>query len=99
MLQQIPKVFVKMLISYGMMIEGSKRTTSRSKEKTTPAVYGEVLVPGAKALISMHYDGQPVNPAQWDLSPLLLNYILAQLIRTGLTSLSQQMENIITNTC
>jgi acetylornithine deacetylase/succinyl-diaminopimelate desuccinylase-like protein len=38
-----------------------------------PAVYGEVLVPGAKQTIGFyaHYDGQPVNPAQWapGLSP------------------------------
>ena len=32
-----------------------------------PAVYGEVLVPGAKQTLIFyaHYDGQPVNPAQW----------------------------------
>lgn len=32
-----------------------------------PAVYGEVLVRGAKETIGFyaHYDGQPVNPAQW----------------------------------
>lgn len=32
-----------------------------------PAVYGEILVPGAKQTIGFyaHYDGQPVNPAQW----------------------------------
>ena len=32
-----------------------------------PAIYGEVIVPGAtKTLIFYaHYDGQPVNPAQW----------------------------------
>src|SRR6185437_11968514 len=38
-----------------------------------PAVYGEVVVPGAKRTIGFyaHYDGQPVNPAQWapGLSP------------------------------
>ncbi|MDB5231090.1 MAG: peptidase [Chitinophagaceae bacterium] len=38
-----------------------------------PAVYGEVLVPGAKQTLIFyaHYDGQPVNPAQWakELSP------------------------------
>jgi acetylornithine deacetylase/succinyl-diaminopimelate desuccinylase-like protein len=38
-----------------------------------PAVYGEVIVPGAKETIGFyaHYDGQPVNPAQWaaGLSP------------------------------
>ena len=32
-----------------------------------PVVYGEVMVPGAKQTIIFyaHYDGQPVNPAQW----------------------------------
>jgi acetylornithine deacetylase/succinyl-diaminopimelate desuccinylase-like protein len=32
-----------------------------------PAVYGEVLHPGAKQTLIFyaHYDGQPVNPAQW----------------------------------
>lgn len=32
-----------------------------------PAVYGEVNLPGAKQTIIFyaHYDGQPVNPAQW----------------------------------
>src|SRR5438128_9382684 len=40
-----------------------------------PAVYGEVIVPGAKQTIVFyaHYDGQPVNPAQWakGLDPFL----------------------------
>lgn len=32
-----------------------------------PALYGEVIVPGAKQTLIFyaHYDGQPVNPAQW----------------------------------
>ncbi|MBS1921081.1 MAG: M20/M25/M40 family metallo-hydrolase [Bacteroidetes bacterium] len=32
-----------------------------------PAVYGEIKVPGAKQTLVFyaHYDGQPVNPAQW----------------------------------
>jgi len=38
-----------------------------------PAVYGEVMVPGAKQTLIFyaHYDGQPVNPAQWakELNP------------------------------
>jgi acetylornithine deacetylase/succinyl-diaminopimelate desuccinylase-like protein len=38
-----------------------------------PAVYGEVMVPGAKQTLIFyaHYDGQPVNPAQWakELAP------------------------------
>ena len=34
---------------------------------TPPVVYGEVMVPGAKQTLIFyaHYDGQPVNPAQW----------------------------------
>ncbi|MES1159587.1 MAG: M20/M25/M40 family metallo-hydrolase [Bacteroidota bacterium] len=37
------------------------------KKGSPPAVYGEVLVPGARETIGFyaHYDGQPVNPAQW----------------------------------
>ena len=33
----------------------------------TPAVYGEIIVPGAKKTLGFyaHYDGQPVNPKQW----------------------------------
>lgn len=33
----------------------------------SPAVYGEVKVPGAKITLAFyaHYDGQPVNPAKW----------------------------------
>jgi len=38
-----------------------------------PAVYAEVIVPGATQTLGFyaHYDGQPVNPAQWakGLSP------------------------------
>jgi acetylornithine deacetylase/succinyl-diaminopimelate desuccinylase-like protein len=32
-----------------------------------PVVYGELMVPGAKQTLIFyaHYDGQPVNPAQW----------------------------------
>src|SRR3990170_970616 len=40
---------------------------------TPPAVYGEVLVPGAKRTIVFyaHYDGQTVNPEKWppDIKP------------------------------
>jgi acetylornithine deacetylase/succinyl-diaminopimelate desuccinylase-like protein len=33
----------------------------------SPAVYGEVKVPGAKTTLIFyaHYDGQPVNPDKW----------------------------------
>ena len=38
-----------------------------AKKADPPAVYGEVNVPGAKQTLIFyaHYDGQPVNPAQW----------------------------------
>ena len=38
-----------------------------STQETPPAVYGEIIVPGAKQTLIFyaHYDGQPVNPAQW----------------------------------
>jgi acetylornithine deacetylase/succinyl-diaminopimelate desuccinylase-like protein len=34
---------------------------------TPPAVYGDILTPGATTTLIFyaHYDGQPVNPAQW----------------------------------
>ncbi len=36
-------------------------------ESAPPAVYGEVIIPGAQKTLVFyaHYDGQPVNPAQW----------------------------------
>lgn len=38
---------------------------------TPPAVYGEAMTQGAKKTIIFyaHYDGQPVNPAQWQTHP------------------------------
>lgn len=43
-----------------------------------PAIYGEAMMPGATKTIIFyaHYDGQPVNPAQWKyepFKPVLLN--------------------------
>lgn len=50
-----------------------------------PAVYGEVKVPGAKRTLVFyaHYDGQPVNPAQWTnglkpFTPSLVTGIIGQ---------------------
>ena len=44
-----------------------------TKDGAPPAIYGEVIVPNAKQTLIFyaHYDGQPVNPAQWakELSP------------------------------
>ncbi len=52
-----------------------------------PAVYGEVRVPGAKRTIVFyaHYDGQPVNPAQWapGLSPFQPTLASGSLARGG----------------
>ncbi|MBP6590804.1 MAG: hypothetical protein KA229_11905, partial [Chitinophagaceae bacterium] len=38
-----------------------------STANVPPVVYGEVMVPGATQTLIFyaHYDGQPVNPAQW----------------------------------
>ena len=38
-----------------------------NSKDTPPAVYGEVIVPGATQTLIFyaHYDGQPVNPTQW----------------------------------
>jgi len=40
---------------------------SASSAGIPPAVYGEVIIPGAKQTLIFyaHYDGQPVNPSQW----------------------------------
>lgn len=40
---------------------------SPNTKGTPPAVYGEVLIPGATTTLIFyaHYDGQPVNAAQW----------------------------------
>jgi acetylornithine deacetylase/succinyl-diaminopimelate desuccinylase-like protein len=50
-----------------------------------PSVYGEVMVPGAKQTLIFyaHYDGQPVNPAQWargldPFKPQLANGVIGQ---------------------
>ena len=53
--------------------------------KALPAIYGEVLIPGATQTIAFyaHYDGQPVNAAQWatglqPFQPVLFNTSLEQ---------------------
>lgn len=40
-------------------------------EGSPPAIYGELLTPGAKKTITIyvHYDGQNVNPANWKTPP------------------------------
>ncbi len=52
-----------------------------------PSVYGEVMVPGAKQTLIFyaHYDGQPVNPAQWakELSPFQPKLFTAAIDKGG----------------
>jgi acetylornithine deacetylase/succinyl-diaminopimelate desuccinylase-like protein len=54
---------------------------------TTPAVYGEVLVQGATQTLIFyaHYDGQPVNPAQWakGLDPFSASLLSAAIDKGG----------------
>ena len=53
-----------------------------------PAVYGEVMVPGAKQTLIFyaHYDGQPVNPAQWakELTPFIPKLFSQALDKGGM---------------
>jgi acetylornithine deacetylase/succinyl-diaminopimelate desuccinylase-like protein len=53
-----------------------------------PSVYGEVTVPGAKQTLIFyaHYDGQPVNPAQWakGLEPFVPKLFSAAIDKSGI---------------
>ncbi|GAB3493639.1 M20/M25/M40 family metallo-hydrolase [Spirosoma knui] len=55
--------------------------------EATPAVFGEVVVPGATKTIIFyaHYDGQPVNPKQWaaGLDPFVPVLITAPMEQGG----------------
>jgi len=55
----------------------------------TPAVFGEIKVPGATKTIAYyaHYDGQPVNPKQWatGLDPFTPVFITAPFEQGGTT--------------
>ncbi|MFT4024869.1 MAG: M20/M25/M40 family metallo-hydrolase, partial [Flavihumibacter sp.] len=46
---------------------GQVQLLEANERSTPPAIYGEVITPGAKQTVVFyaHYDGQPVNPAQW----------------------------------
>jgi acetylornithine deacetylase/succinyl-diaminopimelate desuccinylase-like protein len=54
---------------------------------TNPVVFGEVKVPGATTTVVFyaHYDGQPVNPAQWagGLHPFQPVFLTAPIERGG----------------
>ncbi len=59
---------------------GNIRLLTANDSRFPPAVYGEITVPGARQTIGFyaHYDGQPVNPAQWarglaPFTPVLFN--------------------------
>jgi len=54
-----------------MLSEAGMQTRLLELDGANPAVYGERLVPGAETtvLIYVHYDGQPVNPADWASDP------------------------------
>ena len=56
-------------------------------KKSAPVVYGEVNIPGAEKTIIFyaHYDGQPVNPANWapGLDPFRPQLLTDRLDRNG----------------
>ncbi|HEV7347895.1 M20/M25/M40 family metallo-hydrolase [Telluribacter sp.] len=66
---------------------GNVQLLEANKAGAPPAVYGEVKVPGATQTLIFyaHYDGQPVNPAQWaqGLSPFQPKLYTAALDRNG----------------
>ena len=47
---------------------GTSRRSCSTAAGSNPVVYGEIKTPGAKHTIVFyaHYDGQPVNPADWE---------------------------------
>ncbi|MFI5131637.1 MAG: M20/M25/M40 family metallo-hydrolase [Chitinophagales bacterium] len=62
---------------------GDVQLLSPATAGAPPSIYGEVKVPGAKQTLIFyaHYDGQPVNPAQWlkelePFTPQLANGVL-----------------------
>jgi acetylornithine deacetylase/succinyl-diaminopimelate desuccinylase-like protein len=65
-----------------------------------PAVYGEVMVPGAKQTIIFyaHYDGQPVNPTQWakELNPFQPK-LFSKAIEQGGVNITSPTDGIYNN--
>jgi acetylornithine deacetylase/succinyl-diaminopimelate desuccinylase-like protein len=59
-------------LAIGLMLEKrGLRVQMLGAEHGAPVVFGELKVPGAKRTIAIyaHYDGQPVDPAQWTGRP------------------------------
>lgn len=63
------------------------RLLNNADQSAVPAVYGEVLSPGASTTIIFyaHYDGQPVNPSNWatGLSPFKPQLVSNRLDKNG----------------
>ena len=61
---------------------------SGSTANVPPAVYGEIIIPGAKQTLIFyaHYDGQPVNPTQWEkgLDPFVPKLFTNALDKKGI---------------
>ena len=62
--QKTAAFIVEMMNKWGIK---NVQLLNASTPNVPPVVYGEVIVPGAKQTLIFyaHYDGQPVNPAQW----------------------------------
>ena len=74
----------------GMMQKRGIQNTqllNATRPNVPPALYGEVIVPGAKQTLIFyaHYDGQPVNPAEWaaGLEPFNPKLFTTALDRNG----------------
>jgi acetylornithine deacetylase/succinyl-diaminopimelate desuccinylase-like protein len=63
-IQRNPAFIMDMMRARGI---GNVQLLPAAAANTPPAVYGEVIVPGARQTLIFyaHYDGQPVNPAEW----------------------------------
>ena len=69
---------------------GNVRLLSPKTSGFPPAVFGQVLVPGAKETIILyaHYDGQPVDSTKWEkglhpFKPVMTNGALTQGAKIG----------------
>lgn len=83
-LQQTAAYIMQMMRQKGI---GNVQLLQASEPGVAPVVYGEVKVPGATEtfVFYAHYDGQPVNPAQWaaGLAPFRPAYFSGALDQGG----------------